>query len=138
MARRIEAADIRPGMLVRFDPKSRVRQGVEVLIAKGFVARIVEVLDMNRHQMVFDATVDGVPETLAVKRTEFVTVEEDPMERITYRPRGKFIPGTSIYTIVEKWEVVGRRVYVTFRDGSVMQSVRTPAELASATDVVRL
>lgn len=49
--------------------------------------------------------------------------------RRIFVPVSCFIPGTNLYTQVERWEVVGRRVYVTFRDGMAMHSEETLSTL---------
>lgn len=62
------------------------------------------------------------------------------MTRQIFKPASKFIPGTNLnlYTQVERWEVVGRRVYVTFQDGLVMRSEETPTSLRKiAVEVTR-
>ncbi len=46
-----------------------------------------------------------------------------------YVPAAKFIPGTNLYTTIEQWEVVDRKVYVTFTDGFVTHSEETAKTL---------
>jgi len=48
-----------------------------------------------------------------------------------FKPTSLFIPGTNIYTSVERWEVVGRRVHTYFQDGLVMHSEETLSSLLS-------
>lgn len=46
-----------------------------------------------------------------------------------WKPASAFIPGTSLRAQVERWEVVGGRVFVTFTDGLRVRSEETPASL---------
>jgi hypothetical protein len=56
--------------------------------------------------------------------------------REVFKPASKFIPGTSLLTNVERWEIVGKRVYVTYTDGTVFHSEETPSSLRNGTFAV--
>lgn len=57
-------------------------------------------------------------------------------KREIFKPASIFIPGTNIYSNIERWEIVGRRVYVVFNDGLVMHSDYTPSEIRGGTFAV--
>lgn len=59
------------------------------------------------------------------------------MTDVNYYPGSAFIPGGSVRTNVERWEVRGRRVVVQHTDGTRWHSERTPGDLAADTSLIR-